>query len=174
MKDAEIASRRKICSKVRRTDVVPAPDDPVTEIMGCLTDTTRHPRSRLSFSDEQPALPKQRGCFGRRRSPEVIALDSVHLLACSENERHALAQKARHPIEDALAASRALAIGLFHQERDRVRLVNQPQPAVAISLSCIARIKVNPAANENAMRLGDHRPGPAHVEVVRAWTVRAC
>src|SRR5205823_1754102 len=32
-------------SKIRRTDVVPAPDDPVTEIMGCLTDTAPHSRS---------------------------------------------------------------------------------------------------------------------------------
>src|SRR5690242_3012947 len=130
MKAAEIPSRRKICSKVRRTDVVPAPDDPVTEIMGCLTDTTRHPRSKLSFSDEQPALPKQRRCFGRRRAAEVIALDPFHLPACSENEGHALVQKARHQIEDTLAAGRALAISLFHQERDRVRLINQPQSAV--------------------------------------------
>jgi hypothetical protein len=45
MKAAEIASRLKICSKVRRTDVVPAPDDPVTEIMGCLTDMAPHPGS---------------------------------------------------------------------------------------------------------------------------------
>ena len=31
-------SRRKICSKMRLTEVVPAPDDPVMVMMGCLAD----------------------------------------------------------------------------------------------------------------------------------------
>jgi hypothetical protein len=31
-------SRRKIFSKVRVTEVVPAPDEPVMAMMGCLTD----------------------------------------------------------------------------------------------------------------------------------------
>jgi hypothetical protein len=38
MKTASTFSRRKICSKVRRTVVVPPPEDPVTEMMGCFTD----------------------------------------------------------------------------------------------------------------------------------------
>ena len=33
-----IFSRRNICSKVRRTLVVPEPEEPVTEMMGCLAD----------------------------------------------------------------------------------------------------------------------------------------
>jgi hypothetical protein len=38
-KAAAICSRRKICSKVRLTDVVPAPDEPVTRIIGYFADT---------------------------------------------------------------------------------------------------------------------------------------
>ena len=34
-------SRLKMFSKVRVTDVVPAPDDPVMEMMGCLADMGR-------------------------------------------------------------------------------------------------------------------------------------
>src|SRR6516164_6675374 len=112
MKEAAIPSRRKICSKVRRTDVVPAPDDPVTEMMGCFTDTIHS--GKLRFSGKQTASSEQRRNLALRRVAEVIALDPFHLLTCSENERHALVQKPRHPVEDALAAGRALAIGLFH------------------------------------------------------------
>src|SRR5215470_18392114 len=128
MKAAEIDSRRKICSKVRRTDVVPAPDDPVTEMMGCFTDTIHS--GKLRSSGKQAASCEQRRNLPLWRVAQVIALDPFNLLTCSEYERHALVQKPRHAIQDALAAGRALAIGLFHQERDRVRLIDQPQPAV--------------------------------------------
>ena len=53
MNAAFTPSRRKICSKVRRTEVVPAPEDPVTEMIGCLADMASPPaapyqsRSRL-------------------------------------------------------------------------------------------------------------------------------
>ena len=38
MNAAFTCSRRKMYSKVWRTDDVPAPDEPVTEMMGCLID----------------------------------------------------------------------------------------------------------------------------------------
>ena len=38
MKAASMFSRRKISSKMRLTEVVPAPDDPVMVMMGCLAD----------------------------------------------------------------------------------------------------------------------------------------
>jgi hypothetical protein len=41
-----MCSRRKICSKVRLTDVVPAPEEPVTDMIGYFADT-----SASSFSD---------------------------------------------------------------------------------------------------------------------------
>ncbi len=40
-------SRRKICSKVALTELVPAPDDPVIEMMGCLTDMGALPNEFL-------------------------------------------------------------------------------------------------------------------------------
>jgi hypothetical protein len=39
-----IPSRRKICTKVFRTDVVPAPDEPVIEMMGWRRDMNPQPR----------------------------------------------------------------------------------------------------------------------------------
>ncbi len=36
---ALMPSRRKMCAKLFMTVVVPAPEDPVTAIMGCLMDT---------------------------------------------------------------------------------------------------------------------------------------
>ena len=38
-------SRRKICSKVFLTDVVPAPEEPVMEMIGCLRDIGRLPQT---------------------------------------------------------------------------------------------------------------------------------
>lgn len=36
-------SRRKICSNVALTELVPAPDEPVMEMIGCLTDMGARP-----------------------------------------------------------------------------------------------------------------------------------
>ena len=51
-------SRRKICSKMRLTEVVPAPDDPVMVMMGCfadmdLTQALKSPR-RLNSGARSP------------------------------------------------------------------------------------------------------------------------
>ena len=43
---ASIFSRRKISSKMRLTEVVPAPEEPVIEMMGCLADMIRLPQAR--------------------------------------------------------------------------------------------------------------------------------
>ena len=60
MNTASTFSRRKICSKVRRTVVVPPPDEPVTEMMGCLTD--------IGSGPEQAALAEERRALADRRS----------------------------------------------------------------------------------------------------------
>ncbi|GLI94990.1 hypothetical protein LMG27198_39820 [Methylocystis echinoides] len=41
-------SRRKICSNVALTELVPAPDEPVIEMMGCFTDMGALPSEFLS------------------------------------------------------------------------------------------------------------------------------
>ncbi len=43
MKAASTFSRRKICSKMRFTEVVPAPEEPVIEMIGCLADMASPP-----------------------------------------------------------------------------------------------------------------------------------
>ncbi len=43
-----MCSRRKMVSNVCRTDVVPAPEEPVTEMMGWLADMILLPKSLLS------------------------------------------------------------------------------------------------------------------------------
>ena len=52
MNAASIFSRRKISSKMRLTEVVPAPDEPVIEMIGCRVDI-RTPQAR-----NRPRLPK--------------------------------------------------------------------------------------------------------------------
>jgi hypothetical protein len=44
---ALMRSRRKIQLKVRETDVVPAPDDPVTAMTGCFADMMASRAARL-------------------------------------------------------------------------------------------------------------------------------
>ena len=51
--DLLIFSRRKICSKVRLTDVVPAPEEPVITMMGCSIDIL--PGSKVRSSPAQEA-----------------------------------------------------------------------------------------------------------------------
>ena len=53
MKAASIFSRRKICSKMRFTEVVPAPDEPVIEMMGCFADMISSSTQTLN----RPRLP---------------------------------------------------------------------------------------------------------------------
>src|SRR6516165_8753452 len=103
----------------------------------------------------------------------MIALDPLHLVACAENERHAVVQKPRHPVEYALATGGASTTGLFHQECNRVCLIDQTQPAIVVALPRVARINVDSATDKNAVRFGDHRGDPAHVEVLRARSIGA-
>ena len=51
-------SRRKMFSKVRVTEVVPAPDEPVMAMMGCLTDMAQ------TFSNQSIA---KQGSLGKQR-----------------------------------------------------------------------------------------------------------
>src|SRR5579864_5208632 len=112
-------SRRNICSNVRLTDVVPAPEEPATEMMGCLTDTTL-PRPRDGFSVEQPTPGEQRRRLALRNIAEMMSLDSLHFFARPERQRHALMQEAWHTVEYSLTASRCITAGLLDQHGDRV------------------------------------------------------
>src|SRR5689334_19644253 len=164
MNAAVIFSRRKMCSNVRRTDVVPAPDEPVTEMIGCVTDMRSTP--------EEPAAPEERRAFANGVGVEVITIETRDFLAGSEQQRYALMKRGRRNIEDTLRARRRGATGLLDEPGNRVGFVDQPQAPVLIAVPQIARIHIDPAAGEHAMRFGDHRRKPAHVEVFAARAVR--
>src|SRR5579862_6969445 len=125
-------SRRNICSNVRLTDVVPAPEEPVTEMMGCLTDTIL-PRPNIGFSNEQSTPCEQRGCLALRNIAAMISLDSLHFLARTEHQRYALMQEAWRAVEYSLAAIGSIAASLLDQEGDRVCFVKKAQAAAAIA-----------------------------------------
>ena len=156
-------SRRKICSKVCLTVVVPAPEEPVTEMMGCRADiASRSPQAR-----NRPRCPKrgERSPFLVR--PRAVVGDALDLLAVAEDERHALVQRLGLEVEDARPAVGRGAARLLDEERDRVGLVDEPQAAVQVAGPRVARVEEDAAAGEDAVGLGDQRGDPAHVEVLR-------
>src|ERR1700735_1895734 len=118
-------SRRKIWAKLFMTVVVPAPDDPVTAMMGCLTDMSRLP-SEPRFGAEHRALVEERRVVGTIRSAGVlgvIALDAIDFVARTQDQRHALMQRLGYDVEQGVASGRGAAAGLFDQQGDRVGLV---------------------------------------------------
>jgi hypothetical protein len=76
-----------MCSKVWRTEDVPAPDDPVTEMMGCLIDMYGFRASLRACnlwpswqSPEQSATAKQRRAIALEFLATVDAHHSIHLV----------------------------------------------------------------------------------------------
>src|SRR5689334_14940743 len=98
MKAALIFSRRKMCSNVRRTEVVPAPEEPVTEMMGCSVD--------MASAPEQAASAKQGGTLALGVGVAVITVQPVDLVPRAEDQRHALMQPLRHDLENSRGAGR--------------------------------------------------------------------
>ena len=98
----------------------------------------------------------------------MIGLDPLDLLARAEDEADALVHAGRHDVENALAAGAGAAAGLLDQERDRIGLVEQPQPAGLGRVLVVARIEEHAATHQDAVRFGDQRRDPAHVEILAA------
>src|ERR1700722_7082697 len=98
MKAAPISSRRKMCSKVRRTEVVPAPEEPVTEMMGCFADIAS------PSEPHQTAAAEKRRMLSRELRIGVIARDQTHDLIRAEDERCAGVNVGRLNIENAAGA----------------------------------------------------------------------
>src|SRR2546430_2530456 len=124
-------SRRKMCAKLFMTVVVPAPEDPVTAIMGCLMDTQCSPelihrrtqRSRRSLRLEQRGLVKG----GRGNRPVraafvfgVVALDPFDPFPRAEDQRNALMERLRPPLNEALVTGRRPPPRLLHEQTDRI------------------------------------------------------
>src|SRR3977135_3455779 len=118
---ALMASRRKICAKLFITVVVPAPDDPVTAMMGCWVDISK-PR----LGSKHRALVEERRDKRTVRAADmlsVIAFDTLDFVAGAQNQRNALVQRFRHEVEQAFASGRGPAAGLLDEQADRVGLV---------------------------------------------------
>src|SRR3982074_1941218 len=98
MNAAFTCSRRKICSKVRITDVVPAPEDPVTAMIGCLADMLLRPPSGVR--SEQATCSEERRVVFELVVIAVIALDALDLVAGPEHESNPLVRGLRLHLED--------------------------------------------------------------------------
>src|ERR1700730_16740288 len=118
---ALMPSRRKMCAKLFITVVVPAPDDPVTAMMGCLADMSK-PR----LGSEHRAFVEQRrdvrtvdaaGVLG------VIAFDTFDFVVGTEDQRDALMERVRHHVEQAVASGGGAAARLLDQHGDQSGLV---------------------------------------------------
>src|SRR3954470_17244566 len=162
-------SRRKIWSKVCLTVVVPAPEEPVTEMMGCRADIA----SRSPSGPEQAAVPEEGRALAVPCAAGAVVGDALDLLAIAEHERHALVQRLWLEVEDARPAVGRSPAGLLDEERQRVGLVDQPQAAVQVAGPDVARVEEDAAASEDAVGLGDQRGDPAGVEVLAARPVGA-
>src|SRR5260370_28451475 len=137
-------SRRKICSKTCRTDVVPAPDEPVTEMIGWWIDMVRLPPPVAlvcrGCSDAQQAAPgKERRTVGHGIRFQMMLGDPLDLVPGTEDERRALVQMRWLEVEDAAVAIGRGSTRLFDQKRHRVGLVDKTQPAGPIAFSGVAR-----------------------------------
>jgi hypothetical protein len=110
------------------TEVVPAPDEPVTEMIGCLTDMDVPPGSVFSRERDHACRTAATLC-GRRLARDAPARVR-HFLARAEDQRHALVQIRRGDVEHPLLAPVVQpppACSMMHA--DRVRFVDQPQAA---------------------------------------------
>src|ERR1044071_7052152 len=121
MNAAVTRSRRKICSNVRMTEVVPAPDEPVTAMMGCVADMGTPPR--LRGTAQNVARTEQRRFVFETVVLAVVALDALASRAAPEHEADALIQAFRFHRQDGFAAGAGAPARLFDQKADRVRLV---------------------------------------------------
>src|SRR5688572_8923184 len=158
MNDAVTRSRRKICSNVRMTEVVPAPDEPVTAMMGCVADMAAPPRLR---GTPQNVTRAEQGRFVFETVVlAVVALDAFDFRARAEHEADALLQAVGFDRENGFAARARAPPRLFDEKADRVGFVKQAQPTGVRQVLAIARIHEDAAAHEDAMRLGHERGDP--------------
>src|SRR2546429_766598 len=122
-------SRRKMCAKLFMTVVVPAPEDPVTAIMGCLMDTQCSPEliHRRTQRSQQCLRPEQRAFVEERRGERpvraafvfgVVALDPFDLVARAEDQRNALMERLRPHLHEALVTGRRPTPRLLHERSE--------------------------------------------------------
>src|SRR5581483_2653158 len=172
MNPARIFSRRKMCSKVRMTEVVPAPEEPVTAMMGW--------RADMSISALSDPGGEQAACAEERRLElefvviAVIALDSFDLVTRTEHEADALVGRLRLDFENWSLPRARPAASLLDQQADRIGLIQQPQTPGARQVLAIAGVHEYAAAHQDPVGLRDERGDPAHVEIASPRPAPAC
>src|SRR6186713_2700224 len=159
-------SRRKICSKVRMTEVVPAPEEPVTAMMGCLADMLLSLLLGRGF--EQAACTEQRRVIFEVVVIAVVALDPFDFIACTEYKSDPLMGRLRLYFENRLVAGTGPPARLLNQEADWIGFVQQTQPPVPGGVLAVAWVHEDTTAHEDPVRFRDQGCDPAHVEITTA------
>src|SRR5579863_5527010 len=144
MKAALIPSRRKMCSKVRLTEVVPAPEEPVTEMIGYLTDM-----GCLCSLAYQTASPEKGRTLGGKLRVRMIAFDEVDDIERAKHERRPRMKIRGRDRQDRAHAVRRRAARIFADQRDRIGFIEEPQPSGAVAGAQISRIEKHAAAVED-------------------------
>src|SRR5437588_8507154 len=116
---ALMPSRRKMCAKLCITVVVPAPEEPVTAMIGCITDMSGFleptPGRASARGSRQRLGPQQRALVEERRDVRpvraalvlgVVAVDALNLVARAEDKRHALKRLERIQLHEAVSCGR--------------------------------------------------------------------
>src|SRR6478736_3387019 len=161
---ADMFSRRKMSSKMRLTDVVPAPEEPVIEMIGWRTDTNFH------LGSEQAAGAEERLAIAVSRRIAVVAFDAFDVRGRPEDQRHALVQAGWLQVEDAIDGVGGETPRLLDHHRDRVGVVDEAQATLAVPFARVGRIEIHAAPHEYSVRLGHHRGDPAHVVIATEGT----
>ena len=79
-------------------------------------------------------------------------------------------ERFRLDLQNAPEAVDRRASGLFDEKGDGTRFVEQAQTPMLVALARILRIKIDAAADQDAIDVGDHGADPAHVEIPAART----
>lgn len=78
-----------------------------------------------------------------------------------------------YQIEDTVRRIRCTSARLLDEKSNGIRLVDQPYPALAVAFALITGIEKHATAHKNAVRLGDQRRDPSHVEITLARPLAA-
>src|SRR5579863_10440050 len=113
-----MCSRRKICSKVLLTEVVPAPEEPVIAMIGWRTDIGASPRSDVL--GKEASRGEQRHVELEFVVVAVIPLDALDLRARAEDEADALVQALGDHIEDRAVPGARPPARLLDEIADRI------------------------------------------------------
>ena len=83
-------------------------------------------------------------------------LDAGNLIRGAKDQRGTLVQFFWNNIQNTGSAVGGCGAGAFHQQRDRICLIEQTQPPLVITVAPVGRVEIHPAADQNAIGVGDH------------------